>query len=70
MSKNWEVEITYVVTVAVENADNEEDALEWAQNELSFVSDLDMVESRSREVGVKEWELVKRHAHKIAESDE
>lgn len=70
MVKNWEVEITYVVTVAVENADNEEDALEWAQNELSFVSDLDMVESRSREVGEKEWERVKRHAHKIAESDD
>lgn len=66
MSKNWEVEITYVVTIAVEQADNEDDALEWAQNELSFVSDLDMVESRCRIVDMKEWDVVRRHAAAVA----
>lgn len=68
MSKNWEVELTYTVTVAVEDCDSEDEAIEFAENELSFVSDLDMTEGRTRVVNDKEWESVKRHAHKVAKS--
>lgn len=66
MGKNWEVEITYVVTVAVEDCDDEDDALEWAENELGFISDLEMMEGKSRVVPAEEWESVKRHASKVA----
>lgn len=66
MGKNWEVEITYVVTVAVEDCDSEDDAFEWAENELGFISDLEMMEGKSRIVPDEEWESVKRHAAKVA----
>lgn len=66
MKKNWEVEMTFVVTVAVEAAENEEEAIEYANNELSFVSDLEMVEARCRAVKGKEWVDVCRHAEKVA----
>ena len=67
MSKNWEVELHYVVTVAVEDAENEEKALEYAENELSFISDLDMTDGRFRVVSdPTEWKTVVRHADKVA----
>lgn len=69
MSKNWEVEITYVVTIAVEDCDNEDDAFAWAENELGFISDLEMMEGKSRVVPDEEWESVKRHAAKVSKPD-
>lgn len=69
MKKNWEVEMTFVVTVAVEGAENEEEAIEYANNELSFVSDLEMVEARCRVVKGRKWESVCRHAEKVAKDE-
>lgn len=70
MSKNWEVELTFTVTIAVEDAEDQEKAVEYGQDVLSFVSELDLTDSRCRLVTDPiDWDRVKRHAHEVARND-
>lgn len=69
MAKNYEVELHYVFVVAVEGAENEEEATEFAEEEASMSMAQALIESRARVVGGKDWESTVRHAHAVNRPD-
>lgn len=69
MSKNWEVDLHYVFVVAVQGAETEDEAVEYAQEESSISMSQSLVESRAKVVHRKDWDSTVRHAHAINRPD-
>ena len=64
--KTYEVVFTGMFVVVVEDAPNEDTALEWANNEV-FMGSFDIDGSEIREIVTEEdLESSKRHAHAVS----
>ncbi len=69
MSKNWEVELHYVVVVAVQGCETEDEAFQFAQDEVSMSMSEAMTDGMAKVVPDEEWESTVRHAHFVNRPD-